>query len=203
MTRGGRTFCFSHPPGLSLWPQQPPLVHCCRRKPTLALPCAVGRRGPTALSPPTPTGGVAAPGQGGCSGWKAEDGRARTGTGSFPGSQMLSCTCSHWVSPLTSSQPRSDVQPCAPVRIHLVLCEPCHPSFLMVPQTGNPMWTGVSELRSSCALKREDLGKDLGDGQRREGVVGSGMSLESKVPMPEHRRAPQRATSPTGPGRAV
>ena len=99
MTRGGRTFCFSHPPGLSLWPQQPPLAHCCRRKPTLASACAVGRRASTALSSPTATGGVAAPGQGGCSGWKAEGGRAQTGTGSCPGSRMLSCTCSHWVSP--------------------------------------------------------------------------------------------------------
>ena len=74
--------------------------------------------------------------------------------------------------PTSTSQPRSDVQPCAPVGIHLVLREPCQPSFLMVPQTGNPLWTGVSELRSSCALKREDLGKHLGDGQRREGLVG-------------------------------
>ena len=171
MTRGGRTFCFSHPPGLTSWPQQPPLVHCCERKPALASACAVGHRGSTALSSPTPTEDAATPGQGGCSGWKAEGGRARTGTGSCPGPQMLSCTCSHWVSPPTSSWPRSDVQSCAPVGIHLVLCEPCHASFLMVPQTGNPVWTSVSELCSSCVLKREDLGKHLGDGQRRRGLL--------------------------------
>lgn len=120
---------------------------------------------------PDPYRGCGHPGQGGCSGWKAEGGRARTGTGSCPGPQMLSCTCSHWVSPPTSSWPRSDVQSCAPVGIHLVLCEPCHASFLMVPQTGNPVWTSVSELCSSCVLKREDLGKHLGDGQRRRGLL--------------------------------
>lgn len=164
-------FCFSQPPGRSSWPQQPPLVHRCRRKPALASACAVGHRGSAVVYSLTPTRDVATPMQGECSGWKAEGGRGWTGTGSCPGPQMLSCTCLHWVSPPTSSRPRFDVQPCAPVGIHLVLREPCHSPFLVVPQTGKPVWTGVSELYSSCALKREDFSKRLGDGQRRRGLL--------------------------------